>query len=669
MNRYKLKYGGKSRKKALFGEAVIAGATLAAAGMNVAATISAAKSQAKAMVSNAQTQAQAMLKQNANNNNLQRENIEFTKEQNEENRRQQRDIQMTLQAMTAQQNTEDRLEANKMQVKYGGRPKRMRLKSTPSYGGANEPFTVTDGGGVIPINTDIDGYGLYELYGNDHEHYHKTKSGKHKTGVGIKFANGEVVEGEGNQNTNKGELLYVTPNDAMFISKHSIDGFNPRVAVEQGLNPEDAFNIQEEIKAINGYKDDGTKAKCGKHKSIKKLYGGYNILFNNANLTQNPSNLTLPVATGVTYLANNNKNNENIEAKLGKRMSFKCGGRRKAVLGINGITRFYDDYIANTWFYRPNNSSNISTNTSTGGYNGINNGSFWDNYGGAIISASSNLAGGIGNLIGSNIAAGKIADAANKAAEINAEAARNLKIIDTSLINDENYKAQHAIAAIRNADTNVNPQLEHNRRMAVAELKQVNKGILSSAARSQRISGINDRTNQRATEIMQYKHNADEAIKQENAKAITDVSKYNAQLDTQARQNFMRDRLALAQYNNSIENQRITGEANAYASGTTLAGQARAIGLQNGLSSLSNALGAAGNAFSTAYDTKQKYYRDLFNAYLGLGDASQVRAALYLRNKDLIKGAWAMNQGSDDASIANRNMIEKWAKLNNFKLS
>ena len=637
MNRYKLKYGGKSRKKALFGEAIIAGATLAAAGMNVAATTSAAKSQAKAMVSNAQTQAQAMLKQNANNNNLQRENIEFTKEQNEENRRQQRDIQMTLQAMTAQQNTEDRLEANKMQLKYGGRPKRINLKSTPFYGGTNTPFVVTDGGGVIPINTDINGYGLYELYGNDHEHYHKAPDGKYKTGVGIKFSNGEVVEGEGNQDTDQGELLYVTPNDAMFISKHNVDDFNPTEAVKQGFDPVLAFNIQQILKVRKGLNDDGTKAKCGKHKSKKRLYGGYNVLFNNSNLTQNPSNLTLPVATGVTYLANN-KNNENIGAKLGKRISFKCGGRRKATTG-----------------------------SSTGSSGFWNN--FWNNYGGAIISAGANVAGGTLNLIGSNIAAGKIADAANEAAEINAEAARNLKTIDTNLINYENYKAQHAIAAIRNANTNVNPQLERNRRMAAAELKQVNRSILSSAARSQRASGINDRTNQRATEIMQYKHNADEAIKQEHAKVITDVSKYNAQLDTQSKQNFMRDTLALAQHNNTIENQRITGEANAYASGTTIAGQARAMGLQNGLGSLGNALGAAGSAFSTAYDAKQKYDRDLLSAYLGLGDASQVRAALYLKNKDLIKAAWNINQGSDAASIANRNMIKEWAERNNFKLS
>jgi hypothetical protein len=669
MNRNRLKYGGSNRKKAIFGSIINAGASLAATAAQTAAILQAAKIQATAMKENAKTQSQAMLKQNENNNNLQRQSISFTTEQNKENRQQQQDIQMTLQMLAGQQNMNDINEARKAQVKYGGRPKRRNLKSAPFYGGANIPFTVTDGGGVVPLEVDNNGFGLYELYGNDHEHYHKTKSGKHKTGVGIKFANGEVVEGEGNQNTNKGELLYVTPNDAMFISKHSIDGFNPRAAVEQGLNPEDAFNIQEELKAINGYKDDGTKAKCGKHKSIKRLYGGYNILFNNANLTQNPSNLTLPVATGAAYLINN----KNAEAKLGRRISFKCGGRHKAVFGINGINRFYNDYISNSWLYGPNNSSNnssnSSTNTSTGDFNDINNSDFWNNYGGAIMSAGANLLGGTMNFIGSSIAGNMMANAANEAAEINADAARRLKTIDPSILKDEDYKAAHAIAAIRLADTNVNPQLERIRRDAAAETKQINRGTLSSAARQQYLAGTNDRARQRVSEVMQYKHNADEAIKQENAKTITNTSQINAQLDTQARQNFTRDRLALAQYNNNIENQRTTGEANAYASGTTLAGQAKAMGLQSGLGSLGNALGAAGNAFSTAYDAKQKYDRDLFNAYLGLGDDSQVRAALYLRNKDLIKGAWAMNQGSDDASIANRNMIKEWAKRNNFKLS
>ena len=88
MDRRKLKCGGKTRRKALFGSdgAIMAAATLAAAGMTTAATISAAKSQAKAAIESAKTQAQSIKEQTANNNNLQKESIDFTRQQNQENR-------------------------------------------------------------------------------------------------------------------------------------------------------------------------------------------------------------------------------------------------------------------------------------------------------------------------------------------------------------------------------------------------------------------------------------------------------------------------------------------------------------------------------------------------------------------------------------------------------
>ena len=266
MSRIRLKNGGKPRHKAFFGAdgAIMAAATLAAAGITAGATAAAAKSQAKAVTESAKTQAQSIKDQSANNTNLQKESISFTRQQNQENRQQQQDIQTTLQMLAGQENMNDRMEANKMQVRYGGRPKRRSLKSEPSYGGGNQPFRVTDGGGAVPLQVDPFGYGLYELVGNDHEHYHKAPGGKNKTGVGIKFPDGSVVEGEGNQNTNQGELLYVTPNDAMFISKHSIDGFNPAKAVNTGVHPVQAFQIQETIKNKKGYKDDGTKAENGK---------------------------------------------------------------------------------------------------------------------------------------------------------------------------------------------------------------------------------------------------------------------------------------------------------------------------------------------------------------------------------------------------------------------
>ena len=247
--RNKLKCGGKSRRKASFGAdgAVMAAATLAAAGINAAATASAAKAQSKAAIENAKTQAKVIQDQTNNNNNLQKEQLAFTRAQNQENRQQQQDIQTTLQLLAGQENMNDRMERNKMQVKYGGKTKHQSVKS-PFYGGGR--FQVTDGGGVIPLSVTPEGYGLYELYGNDHDHYHKTKGGKHKTGVGIKFDDGSIVEGEGNQNSNQGELLYVTPYDAMFISKHSIAGFTPTKAVMNGANYEQAFALNEHPKDI-----------------------------------------------------------------------------------------------------------------------------------------------------------------------------------------------------------------------------------------------------------------------------------------------------------------------------------------------------------------------------------------------------------------------------------
>lgn len=259
MSRRKLKHGG--RPKALFGAdgALMAGATLAAAAMNVAATASAAKQQAKAVTENAQQQAKAIDQQTKANEANVKENIAFTRQQNVENRQEQQNINATLQMIAGQNNYNDRLEASKMQLKYGGKPSNRRLKYQPSYGSSPTGFRVIDGGGVIPISVDNNGYGIYEIYGNDHEHYHTTPSGKRKTGVGIKFNNGEVVEGEGNQNSNQGELLYMTPDGGKFISKHNIDGYNPAKAVLAGEDPDTAFNIQESIKAANGYNDDGTR--------------------------------------------------------------------------------------------------------------------------------------------------------------------------------------------------------------------------------------------------------------------------------------------------------------------------------------------------------------------------------------------------------------------------
>ena len=559
MERRKLKCGGKTRRKALFGAdgAVMAAATLAAAGMTTAATAAAAKSQAKAVAESAKTQAQSIKDQTANNNNLQRESISFTRQQNQENRQQQQDIQTTLQMLAGQENMNDRMERNKMQVKFGGKPKRRNM-SQPFYGGAQ--FRVTDGGGVIPLYVTPEGYGLYELYGNDHEHYHKTSGGKNKTGVGIKFNDGSVVEGEGNQNTNQGELLYVTPQDAMFISKHSIDGFNPTQAVKNGVHPVQAFNIQETLKAINGLKDDGSKAKCGKRKSLKRLMGGLNPIMEQANMTQNPSNGTVSVSAGTAYGVNNittspvESDQEIPIARNGKRVTLKCGGRRKAA---------------------------------------------WGDYAGATYNAAGNLLGAGITTLGNIYASSQLGKAYRQAGAILADAYSQMRGIDMSELSREDFEAPHTLAVVRSANTNINPQLERIRRNSASERREINRGTMSSAARQQRLAATNDRMFQRIGEQYAYKDNADEQIKQANAERITQTAAANADRDVQARRDYANQRLSLLQYNNNIENAKIAGMAQARTDALTQSSMANAQGLQSSVSAIGSGLTAAAQGFAS----------------------------------------------------------------------
>lgn len=558
--RYKLKNGGKSRPKAIFGVdgAITAAATLAAAGMTTAATLKAANQQSKAVESSARTQAEAIKAQTANNTDLQKESINFQRQINQENRQQQQDIQTTLQLMAGQQNMNDRLKSTQEVAKYGGRPKRKKLSKMtsdiPSYGGAKIPFRVTDGGGVIPIQINDAGYGLYELYGNDHDHYHKTSGGKYKSGVGIKFADGSTIEGEGNQNSNQGELLYVTPYDNMFISKHNIKGFNPTKAVQEGMHPQDAFDAQQKIKAIYGINDDGSKSNKSSYKQVAK-YGGHRRL--------------------------------------------KCGGRVKK-----------------------------------------GNGGFWQNYAGATYNAAGNLLGAGITAIGNGIAGRKLSNAYNNAGNILADAYSQMHGIDLSEISRSDYTPAHVMAAISNADTNINPQLERIRRDATAQTKQVNNSTMSSAARQQRLAGINDRSLQRATEQYAYKQNEDQKIQQANAERIQQASAANAQLDAQANQEYAKSRLALMQYNNDIENSKIAGAAQARADAMTQSSSAKATALQNSMNTIGSALAASGQGFANSYNAMNKAKTDYENVMIGADTASKVDTVIIKNDETSAKALY-----------------------------
>lgn len=732
MSRLRLKCGGRKRRKALFGAdgAIQAAATLAAAGIGATATALSAKKQSEAMIKNAETQAKSLESQNENNTNLQKESINFTRQQNQEARQQQQDIQMTLQMMAGQDNMMNRMEANKVAFKYGGSKRKHKLKEAiPFYGGANQ-FKVLDGGGVIPINVDPNGYGLYEIYGNDHKHYHKTRGGKYKSGVGIKFADGDVVEGEGNQNTNKGEKLFVTPNDAMFISKHSIDGFNPSDAVEAGLHPEIAFNIQEQLKQINGIEDDGTR---------KKQYGGQQLLSYPTNISPYYNSNAMALAglsnkakcgkrvsirrkakqgTGTTSFAGNTtmsyKDYDNIFRGIAgttlkgytqglypngySPISAMPGYQRSPRTSyptFSQINKFpIDPYLVNqdglatdyqNWINSPNNigssmtmgeyyqtyrpqnygqdtnaigdygdvvvtakAPNVDTTELVGKpgepakvpinttYTQAKSPSWWDKHGGAAINAAANIIGsGLG--IGANLYAGNIMNKAyQRASDIMGRAYDQLQTIDEDFINRSDYMAPKSLAVIRNADTNINPQLERIRRNAMAEEREINRNTLSSAARQQRLAAAKDRMMQSSSEQYAFKHNEDEKIRQANAERITQVAKDNADREIQAIKDYTAARLSLKQYNNDIINQRITGKAQAQADALSQGAAAKASAWQASGATLANALAASGQGFANSYEANRKAKQEAAYALAGMDDRRQ---AMYAIRSGDIEGA------------------------------
>lgn len=613
-----------SRPKALFGsqEAAILGAAainvagqMTAAGINSKAAKDAARQQAQATVSAATKQANALKEQTTKSKELQERSIEFTKEQNAENRELQKDIQLNLQMLTGQQNMNDRLEASKIQVRNGGRMS-MKLANGQddallrgSYSPTNMPFVVTDGGGVIPVGVTPEGFDMYEIKGNDHEHYHKTKSGKHKTGVGLKFANGKVIEGEGNQNGNQGEYVLVTPTDAMFISRHSIKGFNPAKAVNNGMNPLEAFVIQEQIKNANGISDSG--------KTDKRMIGG--TTYDPSSFASQVPDLSrdgmAPIATGVVYGSINNMYNKDTKAKNGTsvRKKLACGGRHKAVSGSNT--------------------------------------SAWTDWAGAGMNALGNI-GGAWIMSNANNKAAKTMSIANtQAAGILANAYRQMHGIDLSNIRREDYAAAHAMPAIRAAIVNTNTQRTAQDRTLQRRLTNSKRYSMSGAAAQDRMTLAETEHNDNINRIESEADKIRESIKQENAQRITQAANENANRDTQSNSTYANAYLNALQYNNNIENQKIAGIGQANADAISQNGIVNAQAQQTNGNIFGSAIANTGQAFATAFDTNRKDRQSFSDVYMGLGNEDKVTAAIlrYKQRGDssFIKGLLNSNAVSE----------------------
>lgn len=630
-----------NRPKALFGEVAAAGiqaaATLAAAGIQARQMASSAKEQANAQIRGAEMQASSIEQTNQNNNQLQQQSQQFIASENEANRQIQRDLQMNLQLQSGALDSEQRRMASRIQVKKGGKVRRsnkgLRDASFPLRAG-NLPFRVTDGGGVIPVGTTPEGYDLYEIIGNDHDHYHKTRDGKRKSGVGIKFGNGQVVEGEGNQNSSQGEYLLTTPDAGFFISKHSVNGFNPAEAVNAGMSPIDAYQLQEANK--NGSSPVGRN----RHKATAGVATNYILptdypVIDNIGFDLAPINVVL------------------------SRRQLKKGGRVKAVYG----TRIYDP----NWYmlggqnvgYGTVLPNGVTTNNSTPstGYNysspttynstpssGIGtstNKSFKDrlrgisgNLWGAGITALGNLGGAWLTSWGANRASKYLSKAYTDSAEILAGAYDKLQGVDMNSLKREDFAAAHYMPVVQSVYHNINPKLENTNREFRRLMRATNAGTLSSAARLSRMANANAAAEEQRSAAYAEKANREAQTKLQNTQMINEAAAKNAELDVQARRDYMGHYVDLLKYNNDIANERITGRAQAIADGMLGGAGARATAAQAIGQSWGNAIAGSGQAFGNAIamDTKQR--NDLQMALAGASTTGQYNYYMSNNNYD-----------------------------------
>lgn len=733
-----------ARPKAVFGAdgAIMAAATLAAAGIQSAATARSAREQATAMTQSAKQQADALKLQNENANKNQEQMIEFTREQNDLNRDLQKQIQMNLQLLTGRQNENELRENAKIQVKRGGSMRR-KLRNTPTTflrgRNGNLPFTVTDGGDVLPLGTTLEGYDLYEIIGNDHEHYHKAQGGKNKTGVGIKFANSGVIEGEGNQNSNQGELMLVTPDDAKFISKHTLRGFNPAQAVMAGEDPMLVFNQQEAIKDAYGISDDG---KSGSSTPVRRIrpYGGMTTLNVSPDLSLD---FMAPVATGIVagtrdeYFAggdptlkkrypkegpeaiyaiakwrekhaidgrpypttfidrlnayyddkeynhpmNNKKKDTNTVPKELKNISDyynfveKYGNTRPYPRTLNEkineaiierqeknqlktlqrqkdiesssiyrkINQIDNDYLNNMFIHPSYEKTMRNPQGDTYGrrslkkcggrrkaplgtwYSGLNDtqkGNLW----GAGFQAVGNLGGALISNIGNNIASRYLTRGYDDAANILVDAYGNLKTIDMSAIDRNDYRSAHAMAALQAPIVQTGAERSAAERSLQRNLARINRGTLSSAAAQNRSARAESDYNDRINQIESNADKIRQGIIQENMRRITETSAKNAELDAQANRDYTQAYLNLLQYNNDIVNEGITGAAQAKADATLNRASTIASTKQANAAGWAGAFNSSLGGFANTLATNGKLNHEYAMAKLGATDDSIIRS-------------------------------------------
>ena len=165
--------------------------------------------------------------------------------------------------------------------------------------------------------------------------------------------------------------------------------------------------------------------------------------------------------------------------------------------------------------------------------------------------------------------------------------------------------------------------------------------------------------------IAKIAENADrisEQIKQHNIDSINETARLNAQLDTQANQQYANAYLNTLQYNNNIENQKITGIGQANADAISQNSIALAQAQQTNGNIFGSAIANSGQTFATAFDTIRKDKQSFSDVYMGLGDKDKITAAI-LRykqkgDKSFIKALLDSNAVSDDDKTKLREVLK-----------
>lgn len=277
MARYKLR-NVNDRPKYWVGGVIGAGASLLGSIINGFSSANAADEQAR-----------AIREQIASNERLQKEMIQFNKEQNAERNSIFRTMNQNMLMQQGRQNVNNRLEGARIQVKTGGKVSNKRF----SLRGMNKKLYATDGGQLIPVGYDSNGNPLYTAVGDRHEDVHIMPDGSLATGIGLN--NGAEVE--------NGETI---SNNYVYSNMPELgDGVNsPADMTRMGINTNLVKRIQEENKK-------GTKSPVRRLRNagrVKKADGGS---FDNW-WTSNPEYIGAGIGAaanligaGITSLANN----------------------------------------------------------------------------------------------------------------------------------------------------------------------------------------------------------------------------------------------------------------------------------------------------------------------------------------------------------------------------